>query len=167
MRHVFPRQNPIGRRVDLIEIGRADIALQERDVGVVGRVQGEPLGKIREEDCVGRMRAVFHGLARLQRDVDGDDRIVLLRCRVLHQRQHQDDENAYYGSRTSDHSRSLHGVGDGCDHLGALASIALGARTKTGRRATRLALGINRCRSGCSCASASISTDFLTELTSS
>src|SRR5258708_12896182 len=59
-----------------------DVALQDRDVWMVGRVQSEALREGLAQASIDGLRVLDHRCVRLQRDVDGRDG-VLLRARRL------------------------------------------------------------------------------------
>ena len=59
-----------------------DLALQDRDVWMVGRVQSEALWEGLTQASIDGLRVLYHRCVRLQRDVDGRGG-VLLRARRL------------------------------------------------------------------------------------
>src|SRR5262245_21486815 len=65
--------------VDFVEVGRADVPLQHRDVRMVCGIQTEALGKDLEQTSVGSLGVLDHRCVRLERNVDGRD-FVLLRA---------------------------------------------------------------------------------------
>ena len=75
-------QDLADRVVDFAEIRRVDVALQDRDVWMVGRSQSEALREDLKQAGVNALRVLDHRCVGLQRDVDGCDR-VLLRARRL------------------------------------------------------------------------------------
>src|SRR5262245_46556497 len=75
-RNLLVGQDLACRRVDFIEVRRADVPLQHRDVWVVRRIQMEALRKNLYQTSVRSLRVLDHRCVRLQRDVDGRDWVL-------------------------------------------------------------------------------------------
>src|SRR5260370_16490716 len=59
-----------------------DVALQDRDVWMVGRVQSEALREGLAQASIDGLRVLDHRCVRLQRDVDGRDGVLLCARRL-------------------------------------------------------------------------------------
>jgi len=59
-----------------------DVALQHRDMWMVGRVQNEALREGLTQASIDGLRVIDHRCVRLQRDVDGRDGVLLLARRL-------------------------------------------------------------------------------------
>ena len=70
-------QNLACRSVDFVEVRRADVLLQHRDVRMVRGIQCETLGENLEQTSVRSLSVLDHSRVRLQRDVDCRDGVFL------------------------------------------------------------------------------------------
>ena len=62
--------------VNFVEIPRANVPLQDRDVRVVRRTQSEALREDLQQAAVDGLSLLDHRVVRFQRDINGHDRIV-------------------------------------------------------------------------------------------